>query len=71
MAKKKTRTAMAMLTRATRWKASLHPAMPMIEVGASRSEIELPSMEPKLPVKRSQPKAAPRLVESVESATRD
>ena len=51
--------------------ATLHPGIPMKVAGAINTEQNPPVMEPKLGVSCSHPKAVPRLLSSVESATRD
>lgn len=55
----------------TIWTATLHPGIPMNVTGAIDTEQSPPIIEPKLDVSCSHPKAAPRLLSSVESATRD
>lgn len=56
---------------ATRWKESLQPGTPMKEVEAISKEERPPMIEPKFSDTCSHPNARPRLVSSVESATRD
>lgn len=55
----------------TKWKASLHPGIPMNDVEAIITEQILPRMAPMFPVSCNHPKAMPRVLSSVESATRD
>ena len=52
-------------------KANLQSGIPMIVFGAISTEQSSPRMEPMFPVSCSHPKAIPRLLSSVESATRD
>lgn len=59
------------LTIATKWKAILQPGIPMTDVEASSVANSPPMMDPKFDVNCSHPKAVPRLLSSVESATSD
>lgn len=55
----------------TRWKEILQPGIPMKVIGAINMEQSPPIIEPRFPVSWSHPKAIPRFLSSVESATRD
>lgn len=70
-AKSRTKIPTTTLIMATRWKAILHPAIPMNEVDASRRVRIPPIMDPRFPVSCNHPKAEPRVLSLVESATRD
>ncbi|KMT08798.1 hypothetical protein BVRB_6g135230 [Beta vulgaris subsp. vulgaris] len=59
------------LTMPTKWKASLQPGIPMNDVEAIKTEQRFPRIEPRPPVSCNHPNAVPRLLSSVESATRD
>lgn len=71
VAKTRTRIPTMTLIIPTRWKAIRQPGIPMNEVEAIRTDKRPPMMEPKFAVSWSHPKAVPRLLSSVESATRD
>ena len=58
------------LINATIWKAILQPATPMTDFEAISTALP-PKMEPRFAVSCNNPKAKPRLLASVESATRD
>jgi hypothetical protein len=55
----------------TIWNATLHPGIPMNVTGAINTEQRPLIIEPELDVSCSHPKAAPRLLSSVESASNE
>jgi len=71
LAKRYTKTPTIMLISPTMWKEILQPGIPNTVIGAINTEKRPPIIEPTLPVSWSHPKAMPRLLSSVESATRD